>query len=69
MGFGETEQPEWVGADLCVGVGVKVAVAALLVATEDDCGVVFGFWAGGDIVKEVLGLGEMAGAGVEVAAE
>ncbi len=28
VGFGETVQPGWVGADLCVGVGVKVAVAA-----------------------------------------
>jgi hypothetical protein len=44
---------------------VEVAVTALLVATEDDDG----GGAGGDVVEEFLGLGEMVGAGVEIAAE
>jgi hypothetical protein len=48
---------------------MEVAVAALLVAAEDDYGVVFGVGSGDDVVEEVLGLGEMVGAGAEIAAE
>jgi hypothetical protein len=44
---------------------MEVAVAALFVAAEDDCGV----GAGGDFVEEFLSAGEMAGAGAEIAAE
>jgi hypothetical protein len=44
---------------------VEVAVAALLVAAEDDDW----FGARGDVVEEILGSGEMVGSGAEVAAE
>jgi hypothetical protein len=37
--FGEAMEPCRVGADVGVGVGMEVAVAALLIAAEDDCGV------------------------------
>ena len=37
--FGEAMEPCGVGADVDVGVGMEVAVAALLVAAEDNCGV------------------------------
>jgi len=59
VGFGEAAEPGGVGADGGVGCGVEVAVVALLVATEDDGRV----GAGGDVVEEVLGLGEMVGSG------
>jgi len=65
VGLGEAAEPGGVGADGGVGCGVEVAVAALLVAAEDDDG----FGAGGDVVEEVLSAGEMVGAGAEVAAE
>jgi hypothetical protein len=44
---------------------VEVAVAALFVAAKDD----YGGGAGGDVVEEFFGLGEMAGSGVEIAAK
>ena len=37
--FGEAMEPCGVGADVGVGGGMEVAVAALLIAAEDDCGV------------------------------
>ena len=63
--FGEAMEPCGVGADVGVGVGMEVAVAALFVATEDD----YGVGAGGDVVEEFLSAGEMVGAGAEIAAE
>jgi hypothetical protein len=53
--FGEAMEPCGVGADVGVGGGMEVAVAALFVATEDD----YGVGAGGDVVKEFLSAGEM----------
>jgi hypothetical protein len=53
--LGEAAKPGGVSADAGVGCGVKVAVVALLVATEDD----YGGGAGGYVVEEFLGLGEM----------
>jgi hypothetical protein len=44
---------------------VEVTVAALFIAAEDDDG----GGAGGDVVEEFLGVGEMVGAGAEIAAE
>src|SRR3979409_249989 len=52
-GAGEAAEPGGVGADAGVGCGVEVAVAALLVAAEDD----YGVGAGGDVVEEILGAG------------
>ena len=43
VGFGETAKPHGVGADLLIGGCVEVAVSAMLIAAEDDCG----FGAGG----------------------
>ena len=48
---------------------MKVAVSALLVVAEDDCRIVLRFWAGGDLVEEALGAGEVVGSGIEVAPE
>jgi hypothetical protein len=44
---------------------VEVSVTALFVAAEDD----YGSGAGGDVVEEFLGLGEMVRSGAEIAAE
>ena len=65
MDLGEAAEPCGVGADAGVGLGVEVAVAALFVAAEDDdgCG------AGGDVVEEILGAGEVVRSCAEVAAE
>ncbi len=63
--FGETAEPGGVGADVGVRGWVKVAVAALFVAAEDDCG----FGARGFFVEEILGAGEMLRSGAEVTAE
>ena len=65
MGFGEASEPGGVGADVFVGGWVEVAVAALLITAEDDCG----FGARGEIVKEILGAGEIVGSCSEVAAK
>ena len=65
MGFVEAAEPGGVGADVGVRGGVEVAVAALVVAPEDD----YRVGAGRDVVEEFLGAGEMVGAGAEVAAE
>jgi hypothetical protein len=65
VGFGEAAEPGGVGADGGVGCGVEVAVAAVVVAAEDDCGVA----AGGDFVEEIVGTREVLRSGAEVAAE
>ena len=65
VGFGETAKPDGVGADLFIGGCVEVAVSAMFIAAEDDCG----FGAGGEIVKEVVGAGEIVGSCAEVAAK
>ena len=65
MDFGEAAEPGGVGADAGVGCGVEVAVAALLITAEDDCG----FGARGEIVKKILGAGEIVGSCSEVAAK
>jgi hypothetical protein len=44
---------------------MEVTVTAMFVAAEDD----YGGGAGGDVVEEFLGLGEMVRAGAEIAAE
>jgi len=63
--FGEAMLPCGVGADVGVGGGVEVAVAALFVVAEDDDR----GWAGGCVVEEVLRACEMVGAFAEIAAE
>ena len=63
--LGEAALPVGVGADGGVAGGVKVAVAGLLVASEDDAGLA----AGGLLMQEVAGGGEVLGAGVEVATQ
>ena len=57
-----------VGADGGVAGGMEVAVARLLglfIVAKDDAG----FGAGGLLVQEIAGDGEVLGAGVQVAAE
>ena len=63
--LGEAALPVGVGADGGVAGGVEVAVAGSLVASEDNGGLA----AGGLLVQEVAGGGEVLGAGVEIAAQ
>ena len=65
MDLGEAALPFGVGADGGVAGGVEVAVAGLIVSAKDDAGLA----AGGLLVQEAAGGGEVLGAGVEVAAE
>ena len=65
MDFGEAPEPGGVGADVGIRSGVEVAVAALLVAAEDDGRV----GSGRDFVEEVLGVGEMVGPCAQIASE
>lgn len=65
VNLGEAAEPGGVGADVFVGVWMKVAVAALFVAAEDD----YRVGALGFVVEQVLGLCEMLGADAEIAAQ
>jgi len=69
VGLGEAAEPGGVGGDGEVGCGVEVAVRALLAAAEDDVGVSVLMGPGGDLVEEFSRVGELVGAGVEIAAE
>ena len=63
----EAALPVGVSADSGVACGVEVSVAGLfsiLFAAEEDAGGV----AGGLFVEEVIGRGQMLGAGIEIAA-
>jgi len=63
--FGEAAVPFGIGADGGIAGWVEVAVAGLVVAAEDNAG----FVAGGLLVQEAAGGGEVLGAGVEIAAQ
>ncbi len=63
--FSEPTRPVGVGTDGGVAGGVKVAVARLLVSTEDDAGRL----AGGLFVQEAAGSGYVLRASIDVASE
>ena len=68
VGLGEAARPCGVGADGGGAGGMEVAMAGLLglfIAAEDDAGL----GAGGLLVQEIAGNGEVLGAGVQVASE
>ena len=68
VGLGEAARPCGVGTDGGVTCGMEVAVTGLLclfVAAKDDAGL----GTGGLLVQKIAGVGEMLGAGVQVAAE
>ena len=63
--FGEAALPGGVGADVFVGGGVEVSVAALFIVAKDDRRL----GTGGCVVEELVGAGELVRPFAKVAAE
>jgi len=65
VNLGEALEPSRLGADVGVGLWMEVAVTAFFIAPEDY----YRSGAGGDVVEEFLGAGEMVGPCAQVAPE